>query len=308
MDSCGCFYVSNSSLSEFRADENLVWNASENHEKFVDESLGVGLLIPFLRKPPRVYSFADMPPALLEGSSDILIELYEFESALSDEDLKLFKEQWRHARLHTSVCAVNDAQELPSFLGLLSTAGISASADQKLDVGTLKYDLRRKMLNLDHVIADAESQTLESNPPATTPELLCIDTRLYGKRSFDESEVGNKAYPNGLSFRPMNSIDQSSWFPYDEPDEIDESSPEAQKFMAIVTIYFAKDFDEADPNITTIAKEFSIQPGLERLYWCRDDTDMRIVRFIAGKWHSITDQIDFLTIYSMGGREELPRL
>lgn len=118
--------------------------------------------------------------------------------------------------------------------------------------------------------------------PTSTSTLFQTPPWLCGIVPYDDSEYADAADPHGITFRPMSTLASSSWFPCAEPSE-GMVAFDYGYHMSILTLYFARGAKDLEESVLpALFRLAAIQPGLKKLYCCRDELDERIVLFLAG--------------------------
>ncbi|KAF1966123.1 hypothetical protein BU23DRAFT_603710 [Bimuria novae-zelandiae CBS 107.79] len=275
-------------VAEKKVDDQLwmfiVWEDEESHTEFRDSSLGVGIMTPFLRSPPLVYTFDALPPLELHASG-MQLQLYTFNVALSEEQVAIFTHDWKRAwEPHHVACTWNIDEEAYAFLGLASS---DSNFSQHPSVAGLDFMYDSRAFGLEEQTwTETNVIKFDSNFPGNTSDLIRADPGLYGTVSFDESEWTSAAYPNDLEFRPMSDIASSSWFPYDE--NFDSVPNSDGPFMGIITLQLQEDFDgEHHAAILPIFREVATQSGIDRLYWWTEENDVRSIRLLTA-WSNLS--------------------
>ncbi|KAJ4296863.1 hypothetical protein N0V90_006911 [Kalmusia sp. IMI 367209] len=260
------------------------WEDADSRDEFFDSTLGVGMMTPFFRSPAVVYSFENAPVELFQNASPLHLQLYTFDNTPSERQIQDFTKRWTHAsQANVFSYAWRINEEAVTFLGLADAKGTPAHDSIVTD---LQFDYHTQVIDLEPPIVESSTTPSEIDLPKNTPDLLRVNPITYGTLAFDQTEIGIAAYPNDLEFRPMRNMADSSWFPYDEDYLSMFNSYE--RHMSIIALYLTQNFEEEDlSNLSAICKEIATQPGLDRLYWCRDESDPKIIRLIAGKQISL---------------------
>ncbi|KAJ4346925.1 uncharacterized protein N0V89_010858 [Didymosphaeria variabile] len=273
----------------------LVHKDIQTHEHFLESTIGVGIMLPFLQSPPRLYSFSEDPFDFLSDNTNLQLSLYEFDPKPSGADMAKFEQALQDLwSPHTVFFAPQSDEGSAAFLGLTTETKSLRSAARNQSINAPQYTVQSQIIGVDLFVPKLTSGTSLLPLPTTTGELLRSDPRSYGDIPFNESAIGTMAQTQSISFRPMEYIADSDWFTRDENDSSLNDSYE--KCISITTLRYAqarRDEDACDLQETF--RELSIQPGLLSLHWFKNEHDPRIVRIIAA-WTQETGHTKFQSI------------
>jgi hypothetical protein len=275
----------------------LVHRDTQSHDHFLESTIGVGMMLPFLQNPPCIYSFSEGSFDFLVNNANLHLSLYEFDPRPSPANMARFetalKDLWSP---HTVVFALGSDENAASFLGLTTETKSMLSVARNHSIDAPQYTVQSQVISIDSFILNTDSHTTKLPLPTTTAELLSADPRLYDNDvSFDESELGITAQAQDISFRPMEYIAHADWFNRDQYSTLSTDSYE--KCLSITTVHYAREHREGEPHhLQTTCQEFAIHPGLLSLHWCKDSHDARTVRIIAGELFTQSRRRQILTV------------
>ncbi|KAL1593886.1 hypothetical protein SLS60_010619 [Paraconiothyrium brasiliense] len=273
----------------------LVLKDIQAHEHFLESTIGVGIMLPFLQNSPRLYSFFKDSFDFLSANTNLQLNLYVFDLKASDTDTarveQALQDLWSP---HMVISAPQSDERSTAFLGLTTeTNGLPAAARTQ-SINAPQYTVRSHIIGVHLFLPRPALRTSLLPRPNTTGELLSSDPRSYGDISFDDSAIGTTAQMHSISFRPMEYIADSDWFTRDENDPSLNDSYE--RCLSITTLHYTQAHHDGDNHdLQEIFREFSIQPGLLSLHWFKDEHDARIVRVIAA-WTQETGYRKFQSI------------
>jgi hypothetical protein len=275
--------------------------AAKARRSFYGFSLGVGMMLHFLVKPPEIYTLKSATegkaPVYIRHGKQILAHLYTFSHFPSPEEkshLELCRWQdpphgfemsgWEtDATPRTWPKTFRDAI---SFLALTSSNTDDIPSDTRNIIASLnpppEHDSQITLI-LRTVTKDIYPTEPTFSLPNSTADLFHTPPWLYGLTPYDESELGRDAQPHGVDFRPMATLRMDSWFLYDrtssEPPE--STQDDAQYYMSILKVHFTVHEVEQRDNsgFGGLCRMIGLQSGLQEFYWGRDGSDSRIFRF-----------------------------
>jgi hypothetical protein len=270
---------------------------------FYGFSLGVGMMLYFLVKPPEIYTLKSATegkaPVYIRHGKQIAAHLYTFPQFPSSEEksrLELCRWQdpphgfemsgWETGA--TPRTWTKTPADSISFLALTnSTLEDIPSATRKI-IASLNpppdHDSQITLI-LRTVTKDIYPTDPSCSLPNSTAGLFRTPPWLYGLTPYDESEIGRDAQPHGVDFRPMATLGYDSWFHYPPSSEPPESTQDgAQYYLSMLTLHFnVHEAEQRDDSVLeNLCRMIGAQSGLQEFYWGRDESDSRIVRFFIG--------------------------
>lgn len=262
-----------------------VWGDKQSQDRFRNSTIGVGIMVPFMKAPPQVFSIPEISEDVLREHRELSVQYYRFGKSLAEGDMSDFQARWTsawHPRVAHCAWQTGDANafmshdEEPIFFGVITDID-TPRQDPNMRIEGPVNDFQSCLLTLVQPVPRVQGTV----PVRSTPELLHAGPDAYGITPLDDTNRSNETYPSNLSLQPMLNLANSSWFPYDS-DYLSKLGP-LERRMDIITIYFTVPLEDLEASVfPAICKEVATQPGLGNLYWCKDEHNPRIVRFILG--------------------------
>ncbi|KAL5413189.1 hypothetical protein PMIN04_009564, partial [Paraphaeosphaeria minitans] len=264
---------------------------AQGHRHFLESTIGVGLLVPFLECPPRVYSFSEGPFDFLVNNANLHLSLYEFDPRPSAANMAKFeralKDLWCP---HAVAFASENDEKAASFLGVTTETRSLLSAARNSSIDAPQYTVQSQVISVDRFVVFNDSDAPKLPFPIDTAGILRVDPRLYGDVSCDESELGVTARPQGIIFRPMEHVADADCFNRNEADH--PSTGTHSKCFSITTIRFAQEHADGD-----LKGDCAIHRGLETLHWCKEKHNPQTVIIIAA-WKQERSYMHFEALLS----------
>ena len=276
----------------------VAWEDNENRDSFYGGSLGVGIMMYFLAAPPKIYGFTDELPEAMGHGVELHLHHFAFSEPVSPGDRLLLQNHWLQKSSHRPIfCGweLDTSKYTPeeyttqakTCLALTPpTPTATPSQTQHMDMPLVTPNHHHTHIALYKPYQPHHPCNPIIRFPHSTPALLQTPPWTYGKPFYDDSKIGDAAFPHGVEFRPMATLGHSGWFPYEPPSEIEpEPEPESESGCqtSILTVFLASGAETADDGvIPQLCRLIGIQPGLRQLFWGRDESDERIVRFFIG--------------------------
>ncbi|KAF2187599.1 hypothetical protein K469DRAFT_748856 [Zopfia rhizophila CBS 207.26] len=281
----------------------LTWKDAQSRSDFYQKSLGVGMMIPFMERPPQPFFLSEISDEALQSGANLSVHVFHFPGKIAEKVKVEFTEHWMQSPGNFGLWQEKDIVEKLyggtsndniAFFGLIAPLKPSAKASGNFLVPVEPTQHEEFQLQLIPCTRHQHQDPAIVTPPKSIPGLLKADPWCYGSLQPDHTSFpDDDAYPVSLTFRPMLSLADDSWFFRDR--DVPFPSCGIESWVDVIHLRLPRAFKELDPEITDgMCNVMRQQPGIRSLYWGLEEGDDRNLKLMT-VWYDKSSSLQFKT-------------